>query len=54
MSNRHNARKAAVQALYQWDLTQQSAHEIEPQFVEIHDMQNLDKKFLREVLDKIP
>jgi len=54
MSNRHNARKAAVQALYQWDLTQQSADEITPQFEEIHDMQNLDKKYLREVLEKIP
>jgi len=54
MSNRHNARKAAVQALYQWDITQQSAHEIEPQFEKIHDMQNLDKKYLREVLQQIP
>ena len=53
-SNRHNARKAAVQALYQWDITQQSAHEIEPQFEKIHDMQNLDKKYLREVLQQIP
>lgn len=54
MSNRHNARKAAVQALYQWDLTQQSAAEIQPQFEKIHDMQNLDKKFLREVLEQVP
>ena len=54
MSNRHNARKAAVQALYQWDLTQQSAAEIGPQFEKIHDMQNLDRKYLREVLAEIP
>ncbi len=54
MSNRHNTRKAAVQALYQWDLTQQDANEIQPQFEKIHDMQNLDRKFLRELLQQIP
>ena len=54
MSNRHNARKAAVQALYQWDLTQQPVHEIAPQFEKIHDMQNLDRKYLREVLEQVP
>lgn len=54
MSNRHNARKAAVQALYQWDITQQLAHEIGPQFEQIHDMQNLDRKYLREVLEQVP
>jgi len=54
MSNRHNARKAAVQALYQWDLTQQSVTEIGPQFEKIHDMQNLDRKYLREVLAQVP
>ena len=53
-SSRHNSRKAAVQALYQWDLTQQPAGEIEKQFAQIHDMQNIDKKFLREVLREVP
>jgi len=54
MSNRHNARKAAVQALYQWDITQQTADEIEPQFSQIHDMQNVDRKFLREIMREVP
>lgn len=54
MSNRHNARRAAVQALYQWDLTKQQAHEIESQFEKIHDMQNLDRKYLKEVLAQVP
>ena len=54
MSNRHNARKAAVQALYQWDITKQSAEEIAPQFAQIHDMQNIDRKYLNEILDKVP
>ena len=54
MSNRHNARKAAVQAMYQWDLTQQDADQIEPQFEQIHDMQNIDRKYLREIMREIP
>ena len=54
MSSRHNTRKAAVQALYQWDLTQQNVSEIQPQFEKIHDMQNLDRKYLRELLQKVP
>ncbi|MFQ3245683.1 MAG: N utilization substance protein B [Arenicella sp.] len=53
-SNRHNARKAAVQALYQWDLTKQAAHDIEKHFSQIHDMQNVDKKFLREIMTQVP
>ncbi len=54
MSSRHNARKAAVQALYQWDLTGQAAHEIEASFVQIHDMQNVDKRYLRMILAGVP
>lgn len=54
MSNRHNARKAAVQALYQWDITQQDANEIETRFAEIHDQGNLDKRYLRNVLRDLP
>jgi len=53
-SNRHNARKAAVQALYQWDLTQQDAQDIEEHFTQIHDMQNIDKKYLREIMLELP
>lgn len=53
-SNRHNARKAAVQALYQWDLTQQDARDIEEHFTQIHDMQNIDKKYLREIMLELP
>ncbi len=53
-SNRHNARKAAVQALYQWDLTKQPKDEIESQFEQIHDLQNVDRKYLREVMREVP
>ena len=53
-SNRHNARKAVVQALYQWDLTKQDADDIETQFAQIHDLQNVDRAFLRDALRQIP
>ncbi len=53
-SNRHNARKAAVQALYQWDITQQAAEDIESHFEQIHDLQNVDRKYLREVMVEVP
>lgn len=53
-SNRHNARKAAVQALYQWDLTKQRTDEIEGQFEKIHDLQNVDRKYLREIMHEVP
>lgn len=54
MSSRHNARMAAVQALYQWDITDQAAEEIQPQFEQIHDMQNVDKKYLHEIVREVP
>jgi len=53
-SNRHNARKAAVQALYQWDLTQQDSKDIESNFEQIHDLQNVDRKYLRDVMNSVP
>lgn len=45
---------AAVQALYQWDITEQAAEEIQPQFEKIHDMQNVDRKYLREITSQVP
>ena len=54
MSTRHHARRAAVQALYQWDLTQQAAADIEASFRQIHDMQNVDKRYFRRVLKEVP
>ena len=53
-SNRHNARRAAVQALYQWDITKQRAQDIESNFAKIHDMLNVDRKYLSEILTKVP
>jgi len=53
-SNRHNARRAAVQALYQWDLTQQKAQDIQSSFMKIHDMMNVDRKYLTDILTQVP
>ena len=54
MSSRHNARQAAVQALYQWDLTEQPAEKIEEYFVQIHDLQNVDMDYLHLLVSEIP
>jgi len=54
MSNRHNARRAAIQALYQWDITKQEANEIEDAFKAIHDLQNVDRKYLKKVIGGVP
>lgn len=54
VSNRHNARRAAVQALYQWELTAQAADEIQTQFEKIHNLQNVDKRYLREITREVP
>ena len=52
--NRHNARQAVVQALYQWDITKQDSQDIESSFLRIHDMQNVDKKYFRQLMADIP
>jgi len=44
-STRHNARKAAVQALYQWDITKQDAQDIEKHFFSALDP--VEKAILR-------
>jgi N utilization substance protein B len=53
-STRHNARKAAIQALYQWDITKQPINEIEDKFEQIHDLQNVDRRYLREIMVEVP
>ena len=50
---RHRARAAAVQALYQWQLTGQDAAEIERQFLDegiAEDVPEMDHAFFRELL----
>lgn len=46
------ARKLAMQALYQWQLTQQSAAEIKKQFLESEDSAGVDREHFEELLGK--
>ncbi|MCX7105077.1 MAG: N utilization substance protein B, partial [Methylococcales bacterium] len=46
---RTNARKAAVQALYQWQMTGQSLVEIERQFIEDERLKDAQKSYFSEL-----
>ncbi|HEX7011989.1 MAG TPA: transcription antitermination factor NusB [Steroidobacteraceae bacterium] len=46
------ARKLAMQALYQWQLTQQPAKEIEQQFLENEESAGADKEYFSELLNE--
>lgn len=51
---RSKARRNAVQALYQWQLTGANVSEIEEQFLLEHDMENVDVEYFRELLREVP
>jgi len=51
---RTNARKAAVQALYQWQMAGQSLHSIELQFLEEGRLQDAHKKYFEELFHGVP
>lgn len=51
---RTNARKAAVQALYQWQMTGQSLIEIERQFLEEERLNDSQKTYFYELFHGIP
>jgi N utilization substance protein B len=44
------ARKLAMQALYQWQLTQQTANEIKKQFLESEDSAGVDREHFEELV----
>ncbi|HKS54971.1 MAG TPA: transcription antitermination factor NusB [Steroidobacteraceae bacterium] len=46
------ARKLAMQALYQWQLTQQSAAEIGKQFLESEDSAGVDREHFEELIGR--
>jgi len=55
MSNkRSRARRFAVQALYQWQLSGLDIDDIKKQFYEEHNFKKVDSKFFDEVIYKIP
>lgn len=51
---RNKARRNAVQALYQWQLTGADVSTIEEQFLVEHDMANVDVDYFRELLREVP
>lgn len=51
---RHKAREYALQAIYQWQFTQDSPTEIELQFHEDYDLGKIDTDYFSELLHQIP
>jgi N utilization substance protein B len=51
---RTNARKAAVQALYQWQMTGQNLGEIERQFLEDERLKDAQKSYFKELFHGVP
>lgn len=51
---RTNARKAAVQALYQWQMTGHNINTIEQYFIEENLLQDVHKGYFNELLHSVP
>lgn len=51
---RHRAREYAIQALYQWSLTNQTPFEIEEQFISTSTGKRVEHDYLRELIQLIP
>jgi N utilization substance protein B len=51
---RTRARRLAMQALYQWDLSGSNLSEIEVQFLEDEDFSKADKDYFHELLHQVP
>lgn len=52
--SRSNARKKAMQALYQWSMTGNDLSEIEVQFHEEQDMSKVDQDYFHALLHEVP
>lgn len=52
--SRHKARQAAVQALYQWQLTEQPPEDIESHFILDHEMSDVDMEYFDQLVRQIP
>jgi len=51
---RTRARRLAMQALYQWDLSATDLADIEAQFLEDEDFSRVDKNYFHELLHQVP
>lgn len=52
--SRHKARRSAVQALYQWQLTQQLPSEIESHFLADDSLKDIDLEYFHHLVREIP
>ena len=52
--SRHRARRAALQALYQWDLTHGAPGDVEAHFIAEHELAGVDLAYFRELIREIP
>jgi N utilization substance protein B len=52
--SRNRARQAAVQALYQWQLTQQPPDEIETHFINDHELKGVDLEYFHRLVREVP
>lgn len=52
--SRHLARQAAVQALYQWDLTEQGPEDILRHFIQDHDLNDADQAYFHTLVCEVP
>jgi len=53
-SRRHLARRAAVQAIYQWDVTQGAADDIESNFIPSNAAERMDVEYFQQLIAAIP
>jgi N utilization substance protein B len=52
--SRHMARLAAVQALYQWQLTEQAPADIETHFISDHELKGVDIEYFHHLVREVP
>jgi len=52
--SRHKARRSAVQALYQWQMTQQAPGDIESHFILDHAMDDVDVDYFHHLVREVP
>lgn len=53
-NSRRRARQAAVQALYQWQLTEQPPEQIESHFISDHELNGVDIDYFHHLVLEIP
>ncbi len=51
---RHKARRYALQALYQWQLTNSPSLELELQFTADYDLRKVDQKYFKQLIHNVP